>query len=152
MKKISCLSFTMLLTIMSTACAGGLDGNGKLSLAELEGTEWILTHMNNEDPLNEDAEVTLVFTGGRVAGKSACNRYSAGIEEGSSAGDISISQSMSTMMACPGELMKIEREYLHALLNVRSFSSSSDGLVLSGHREDGASFTMLFTRVEKNTP
>jgi hypothetical protein len=52
---------------------GGIEVNGKLSLAALEGTEWILTQMNRNQPAPEGVEVTLVFSDGRVAGKSACS-------------------------------------------------------------------------------
>ena len=131
---------------------GEIEVTGKLSLAALEGTEWVLTHMNRNQAVPETAEVTLGFGDGRIAGKSACNRYSAGIEDGDNAGDIKIGQSISTMMACPGELMRIEREYLDALLQVTSFSFHTGSLALNGQKNDGTPFNMLFSRAEKDIP
>jgi len=52
---------------------------GKLSLATLAGTEWVMTHFNRNEPIQEGAEVTLAFADGKISGKSACNRYSAGV-------------------------------------------------------------------------
>jgi len=123
-----------------------IEVTGKLSLATLAGTEWVLTHMNREETLMDGAEVTLAFADGRIAGKSACNRYSAGIEEGENAGNIKIGQSMGTKMACPNELMKVEREYLEALSHVSSFSFLAGSLVLSGQKEDGTVLSMLFSK------
>jgi len=129
-----------------------IEVTGKLSLATLEGTEWVLTHMNREETLMAGAEVTLAFADGRIAGKSACNRYSAGIEEGENAGNIKIGQSMGTKMACPNELMKVEREYLDALSQVTNFSFHAGSLALNGQKKDGTPFSMLFSRAEKDTP
>ena len=131
---------------------GEIEVTGKLSLAALEGTEWVLTHMNRNQAVPETAEVTLGFGDGRIAGKSACNHYSAGIEDGDNAGDIKIGQSMSTMMACPDELMRIEREYLDALSQVTSFSFHTGSLALNGQKNDGTPFNMLFSRAEKDIP
>ncbi len=129
-----------------------IEVSGKLSLATLEGTEWVLTHMNRDQPVSEGTEVTLAFADGRIAGKSACNRYSADIQEGDNAGDIKVGQSMSTMMACPDELMNTEREYLDALSQVASFSFHAGSLALNGQKKDGTPFNMLFSRAEKDIP
>ena len=118
----------------------------KLSLAVLDGSEWALTHLDRGQPIGEGIDVTLAFDGDRVSGKSACNRYSAGIKEGDSAGSIQIGQSMGTMMACPDELMKIERQYLAALSQVTDFSFYGGRLALSGQKEDGSPYSLLFAR------
>ena len=127
---------------------GEMEKTGELSLAVLEGTGWKLTHMDRGQAVAEGAEVTLEFVGDRIAGKSACNQYSASIKDGESAGDIHIGQLMSTMMACPGELMNIEREYLDALSHTTNFSFYTGKLSLSGMNKDGKPFTMLFARDE----
>jgi len=127
-----------------------IEVTGKLSMAVLEGTEWVLTHMSRDQPVPEGTEVTLAFADGRIAGKSACNRYSADIQEGENAGNIKIGQSMSTMMACPDELMKVEREYLDALAHITSFSFFAGSLALNGQKEDSTAYSMLFSK--KTTP
>ena len=117
---------------------------GELSLASLAGTEWVLTHLNRNEPIQEGAEVTLVFAQDRVSGKSACNRYSAGVEQGEAPGDLKIGLAMGTRMACPGELMDLEHEYLDALSRVTGFSFLAGKLVLNWEK-DGNWSTMMFT-------
>jgi len=122
-----------------------IEVTGMLSLSVLEGSEWVLTRMSREQPVPEDAEVTLSFDSGRISGRSACNRYSADIKEGDSAGEILIGPTMGTRMACPDQLMEIESAYLEALALVTSFSFYSGKLMLNGQKEDGTTFSMLFT-------
>ena len=117
---------------------------GILSLNVLEGSEWILTRNSQGQPLPEDAEVTLSFDAGRISGKSACNRYSAGITEGETPGDILIGPVMGTRMACPDHQMEIESLYLKALGQVTNFSFHSGKLALNGQDDDGSWFSMLF--------
>jgi heat shock protein HslJ len=117
---------------------------GKLSLATLAGTEWVLTHFNRNEPILEGAKVTLAFADDKVSGKSACNRYSAGVEQGEAPGDLKIGLAMGTRMACPGELMDLESKYLDALSRVTGFSFLAGKLVLTWEK-DGDWLTMVFT-------
>lgn len=130
---------------------GQIKMTGRLSLAALEGTGWLLTHLDRQTRL-ENADVTLNFEAGRISGKSACNRYSAHISDGENAGDIDIGQAMSTRMACPEELMKVEQEYLDALARVSRFSFNMGELTLSGQKKDGGAFSLLFQQVEAEQP
>ena len=127
---------------------GELKITGTLSLDTLVGTKWILTHLTRNDPLNEGAEVTLVFGEGQISGKSACNRYSAGVEQGEAPADLKIGSATGTRMACPGELMDLEHKYLDALTHVTGFSFLAGKLELTWEN-DGNCSTMLFTRVIK---
>lgn len=124
---------------------GDMEVTGILSLDAMEGSEWLLTHLNRERPVPEDTVVTLTFGTGRISGKSACNRYSANIRDGDNPGDILIGESMGTRMACPDHLMEIEHLYLEALQQVTSFSFHSGSLVFDGQDTDGTTFSMLFT-------
>jgi len=125
---------------------GEIEMTGTLSLSMLDGSEWTLNQLERGTPIDEDIEVTLAFADDRVSGKSACNRYSAGIQEGDSPGDIEIGQSMGTMMACPQELMAMERAYLDALSKITGYSFLAGKLVLNGNDKDGTPLSMLFTR------
>ena len=116
---------------------------GKFSLATLTGSEWVLTHFNRNEPIQEGAEVTLAFADDKVTGKSACNRYSAGVEQGESPGGLKIGPAMGTRMACPGELMDLESKYLNALSRVTGFSFMAGKLVLNWEKDDNWS-TMMF--------
>ncbi len=128
---------------------GDMEVTGKLSLNILDGTDWLLTHINRQEPLPDDALVTLSFNAGQVSGKSACNRYSAGIEEGDNPGDILIGPTMGTRMMCPDHLMVVENLYLKALSQVASFSFYSGSLALNGQDEDEKPFSLLFKPAEK---
>lgn len=124
-----------------------MEVTGTLSSNALNGSEWLLTRINNGQSLAEGIEVTLSFDAGRVSGKSACNRYSASIEDGKSPGDILIGPTMGTRMACPDDLMEMESLYLASLAKVTRFSFNSGSLVLSGQDEDGTAISMFFAPV-----
>ena len=119
---------------------------GKLSLETHAGSEWVLTHFNRNEPIQEGAEVTLTFADDKISGKSACNRYSAGVEQGESPGELKIGLAMGTRMACPGELMDVESKYLDALSRVRGFSFLAGKLVLSWEK-DGNWSVMIFVPI-----
>ena len=108
---------------------------GELSLATLAGSEWVLTHFNRNEPIQEGAEVTIAFADDKVSGKSACNRYSAGVEQGESPGELKIGLAMGTRMACSGELMDVEYKYLDALSRVTGFSFLAGKLVLNWEKD-----------------
>ena len=156
--KIIPLTLTGILLAFSSQLCQACDGpptaaelanatyTGMLSLDTLVGTEWVLTQMKRNEPLQEGAEVTLAFANDKISGKSACNRYSASVEQGEAPGDLKIGPAMGTRMACPGELMDVEHKYLDALSHVTGFSFLAGKLALSWEKEDSR-LTMLFTPV-----
>jgi heat shock protein HslJ len=83
-----------------------------------------------------EAEVTLLFADDRVSGKSACNRYSAGVEQGEAPAELKIGMAMGTRMACPDGLMELEQLYLEAISHVSSFSFLAGKLVLNREKDD----------------
>jgi heat shock protein HslJ len=117
---------------------------GKLSLKILEGTEWVLSRFNWNDPAPAEPEVTLTFSESKAAGAGGCNRYFGGVEE-SSPGEISFGPLGATMMACSDEAMALERRYHQALEGVTSYSFIAEQLALS-YLVDGSYRTMLFQR------
>lgn len=125
------------LATRSWSLAGGnlIEGedivNGALSIETLDGTEWVLTQLKQDELLKELAEVTMDFADGQVSGKSACNRYSASVEQGDTAGALKIGPVMGTRMACSGDLMELEQQYLEALSQVVGFSFQAGKLVLN---------------------
>lgn len=117
---------------------------GTLSLADLAGPEWVLFRLDQDEPVAAQPEITLVFDGNRISGKSACNRYFAAVKPASRLPDeISVSRIGSTRMACPDEVMALETRYLEALADVTRFSFVAGKLALTW-KKDGATRTMLF--------
>ena len=121
-----------------------MEVSGQLSVDTLEGSDWLLSRMDNNQSLPDDAEVTLSFAAGRISGRSACNRYAADVTDGDKPGEILIGPTMGTRMACAHHLMEIESLYLKALGQVTGFSFHSGKLALNGLNEDGMPFSMLF--------
>jgi heat shock protein HslJ len=116
---------------------------GTLSLADLGGVEWVLTHFGWEDPAPPKPAITLVFEGERIAGSSGCNRYFAGVEVGEAAGELEIGPTAGTRMACPEAEMALEDRYLKALGRVVRFGFATGRLALTWS-EDGSTGIMLF--------
>jgi heat shock protein HslJ len=125
---------------------------GTLSLADLAGPEWVLNRLKSDEPLPAQPEITLVFDGERIAGKSACNRYFAGVKEhGAVPGDLTVSQIGSTRMACPEEVMALETRYLEALGSVSSYRFLAGKLALTW-RKAGMTGTILFAPRQPRQP
>jgi heat shock protein HslJ len=125
---------------------------GRLSLADLAGTEWVLNRLDVNEKLASQPEITLVFDGDRISGKSGCNRYFAGVKEGDELpGDLHISEIGGTRMACPEEVMTLENHYLDALGKVTRYSFMSGKLALTWWN-DGATGALLFVPRQPQQP
>jgi heat shock protein HslJ len=122
---------------------------GPLSLADLAGVEWSLTHFAWNEPAPTGLEITLTVEDGRIGGSSGCNRYFADIEE-SQPGNIGVSEIGSTRMACPEDVMESESRYLAAIVGVNKYSFLAGKLALS-YRSDEAFHTLLFAANAQNT-
>ena len=102
-----------------------LAGCGGAPAALLDGN-WQVEHVEGAI-LPEGSEVTIAFdtTTARVSGKSACNRFMGGYTltgEG-----LSFGPAAGTMMACPADLMAVERTFLDRLETVDRFDFAADG-------------------------
>jgi len=117
---------------------------GRQSLADLAGVEWLLTRFDSNDALPEGIEVTLSFNTDRIAGKSACNRYNGSVSTGKIPGSLTVNMSMAaTMMACPPLADEIERRYLNTLQAVTQYSFLVGKLALTWRKDDQFR-TMIF--------
>lgn len=132
-----------------TLQAGGLvelepEITGTLSLADLRGPEWVLTHFAWDDPAPEEPEVTLVFEEDRIAGKSGCNNYFGAMEEGGDLpGSLEINGVGATRMMCPEEIMAVEDRFQRQLTGVTQYSFAIGKLALTW-QDDGTAGVMLF--------
>lgn len=108
--------------------------------ADLLSGDWTATTLNGA-PLPADAEVTLSFADGRIAGKSACNRYSGPATltgEGLTLGPLA-----ATKMACLAALMETEQATFAAFSRVTTFDITAEGaLILT----DGSTPLLAATR------
>lgn len=104
---------------------------GTLSLATLEGVEWVLAMFDHADPAPTEPEITLVFSDGRIAGRSGCNRYFAGVVHGDLPGDFTVGQIGATKMACAEEVMRLEQHYLANLAGATKFTFVNGRLVVT---------------------
>lgn len=112
-------------TVTATEGSEVLSGCGGAASDLLSGA-WTATDLGGA-ALAEGAEVTLAFdmAARRVSGKSACNRYVAGVlltGEG-----LTFDRAAGTMMACPDDLMAVERAFLDMLATVSRFDVTDAG-------------------------
>ena len=128
---------------------GAEQDTGRLSLSDLEGQEWLLEGMSEDQPVPDGLKVSLSFSSDRISGHSACNRYFGSVTAGDSPGDITLSKLGSTRMSCPPEAMELEDSYLQALEGVTRFSFLNGKLVLTWQQDDGGIKRLLFVPKER---
>jgi heat shock protein HslJ len=116
---------------------------GRLSVTMLAGAEWVLRWWDWDQPAPDSIEVTLNFLSGRIAGKAACNRYTASIEDGEMPGDVTVGHAASTRMACPEPLMNAETRFLRNLAQAKKVGFMATMLSV-GYESEGAYKVMLF--------
>jgi heat shock protein HslJ len=142
-RKSYALQGAALVPVASTA-----DGN--VTLAELAGSEWTLSSLDNR-PLPAGARPpTLLFGDARVSGLGGCNRYT-GTVTAKRPGTLSVGPLATTKMACAGPAMDVEDRYLAALATVSQCALVAGRLQLSGTLA-GASRTLTFERRTAPTP
>nr|WP_298250679.1 META domain-containing protein [uncultured Halomonas sp.] len=124
----------LLLGAMTLAgCAGAFDapaeGPGDESL---ENTYWKLERVGDREAVAIDeareAHLVLHTEDSRLAGSTGCNRMMGQFEH---EGDrLSFDRVATTMMACPGEVMTLERVFLEALGSVDAWRVEGESLTL----------------------
>ena len=125
--------------------------NGKISLKDIQGPEWVLSQIKRGEHLASEQEITLKLEGEKLSGKSACNNYFSEIKETNDlAGNIKIGPIGSTRMACPDKDMKLELAYLKALEGVSSFSFISGKLALNWAHENSGGNMLFKSRKTKS--
>lgn len=101
-----------------------------VSDSSLAGTTWLLVELNGE-PLVPRSQITAQFNeNGAVSGSSGCNNYTAAYEVDRNNITFNMSPAATTLMACPGPIMKQETAYLEALAAAETFEIAEDQLIL----------------------
>jgi len=116
---------------------------GTLSVEALRGN-WHLIWIDQEAPPEGVKRPTLEVTGVRIAGDSACNRYSGSFEE-LGPGKVKVAPLMGTRMACAPPSMNLEQEFLRRLERVDRYTFLAGRLALTGPRGD-SEFLLLFEK------
>jgi len=116
-------------TVILDRAGRSLAGCGGEPAALLRGldapVEWVVEDIDGAG-LADGARVSLQFgADGRVAGRSACNRYSAAYTLDGER--LAIRAGAGTRMACAPALMQLESRFLAALAAVQGFALSADG-------------------------
>ncbi|MEX1071447.1 MAG: META domain-containing protein [Anaerolineales bacterium] len=104
----------VLLGLLLAACTPGASGH------ELAGTNWQLVSIDGNAQVGEaigGQPVTISFeSNGQVGGSGGCNSYGGSYEANASAGAITFSEIVSTLMACMDNgIMEVEASYFAAL-------------------------------------
>lgn len=96
----------------------------------LAGTAWTLTTINGAAPLANVA-ITLAFADENLSGSDGCNQYSGAYRV--TVTSLRIGPNLvSTLRACPSEIMDQARVYLGALIAATGYSLSGDQLTITG--------------------
>jgi heat shock protein HslJ len=135
---ITKLAALAIFAALLTACASN-SPNG------LAGTSWTLTSLDGSAQVGAavgGSPITIEFDAeGRAGGSSGCNSYGADYSTNPANG-ITISQAVSTLMACMDQLvMENEAAFLQALSAITSYEIDGDTLTLAG-----GGHTLIFTR------
>jgi heat shock protein HslJ len=122
----------------------GVVSTGRLSLAVLAKTDWVLRAWDITEPARKDPEVTLAYDAGRISGTSGCNRYTAGVTEGKTPGELSVGLLAGTRMACPDAQASVESRFIEQLSGAQTFGFMLGRLAISYTGANGSRGTMLF--------
>ena len=136
------LGWTLSHGTLNPVATGG--GTGRLTLATLAGTEWVLRAWDIGKPVPGEPEVTLTVQGEKLSGTSGCNRYTATVKADGAPGDLSIGPVASTRMACPEPQSSVEVRVLAQLGNARKFGFLLGQLAITYELNGGSIGVMLF--------
>lgn len=107
------------------------EDQGRISVSDLEGVTWRLTHWAADEPLAEGLEIDLRIEDEKVSGGSGCNRYQGSLVAGEMPGDFALASPLAgTRRACPPPADEAEGRYLDALKKVTRFRFDAGRLML----------------------
>jgi heat shock protein HslJ len=118
-----------IVTLLVGVAVLALAACGPQASASLEATSWVLTELGGSPPV-QGTEITVQFAAdGNLGGSGGCNSYGATYAVDGS--QLTISQVVSTMMACDTPIMDQETQYFTALGSTASYTISGETLTLS---------------------
>lgn len=133
MKQKFSLTALLIGTLALAGCAGfDATSGGDTANEPLENTYWKLVTVGERQAVAIDeareAHLVLHAEDARLAGSTGCNRMMGEYERD---GDrLRFDRVATTRMACPGEVMELEREFLDALSEIASWQVEGENLTL----------------------
>ena len=126
-KHFAGFALLVILMMLLAACAGQTGGQAG-TVPSLEGSEWVLTSLNGNEPI-AGSTVTLKFEKDQLGGSGGCNSYGGKYTVGSD-GKLSVSEVVQTEMACmdPAGVMEQESQFGQTLTQAASFQMNGDNL------------------------
>jgi heat shock protein HslJ len=92
-------------------------------------------------PNDQGQKIQLQFSGNRMSGYSACNRFTAQIAEDTRG--FQINQIATTRMACSTAREEIERDFFYLLNDYRTIARDGDRLLIIGPNREVLSFSQI---------
>ncbi len=138
MRVRSLATVVLLLALPLAACASSNDaGSGAGPSAappSLAGTAWDLAQYappgkSALTSVPDGVKATAEFTTDQISGSSGCNRFNGGYTTDGST--IAIGPLASTAMACPGDAMAVEFDYLAGLDRAATYAISGNAMTMS---------------------
>jgi len=105
------------LVLALNACAQTGDPN--MTEKELTGTHWWVEDILGGGVIDRSHTTVNFIEDGRVAGDTACNRYTGGYEQ--NGGQLTFGALAGTRRACPESIMNQEQRFYQAIGQVRRF-------------------------------
>ena len=122
-RRIAALATALLIL---AGCVVGAGSGG-----QIEGIQWVLDSYLQAGTLAIAPETVFAdatFESSRVTGQGGCNSYTALYQAGGRS--LRVSQSSSTLMACPVPVMDFEQTYLQLLQSSRYYTARNDQLTV----------------------
>ncbi len=119
--------------------------SGRLSIATISGSEWVLSSWTVDEEAPSEPRITLNTTDDQASGHAGCNSFTAVLTPGDMAGYFSIGPLAATRMACPPPEIAGEERFLKQLQAVSSFGFLGGRLALT-YTLDDITNVMLFER------
>lgn len=147
MKHLSTIALTAMLSACAvipksnpptiTGSANSSHDNAPLSLSDLSGTSWVITHVGNLE-LVESPPATIRFTAGQLSGATGCNRFTGSYALNTTV--LTLGQLATTRMACAEPMMTQENLLLAALKG--HFGIALEGDVMTITSPSGQTLTL----------
>lgn len=125
------------------------DTTGSGGATPLAGTEWVLTSLNGDSPI-EGTEINIYFEESFLGGSMTCNGYGGGPDSGkyiaTDDGALTLGQYFAvTVQLCsePQGIMEQEAAYIEALLSAETYRVVDDRLQLGN---GAGQITLVFVR------